>query len=273
MSHIEKEISSNEMLRTRSDEAQATVRVPGRVVQLASGVDIAARMMRMERVNRPSSMHRIVAEAITIKETSFFRNLLPFHLLADRIIPGLIAKRQQERRLRLWSAGCATGQEAYSLAMLVHDRFPQLVDWDVRIIGTDISRSACDYARRGRYSRSEMNRGLPARTMLRYFEPRGEEWEVCEELRRMVRFECGNLCDPPATGLTISERFDVVFLRNVLLYFSPTECAQALAEVYARMRPHAALLLGASEQMEDASELFELVFDEEQLFYRSVAAG
>jgi chemotaxis protein methyltransferase CheR len=244
--------------------ADAMLRMPGRVVEIASGADIAARMLRMGRLQGPTNMHRVVAEAMTVRETSFFRDVVPFQVLGEQILPELIARRKSERRLRLWSAGCATGQEAYSLAMVLLDRFPELEEWDVRIVGTDISRSACAYARRGRYSRLEINRGLPARRMLRYFERDGEEWQVREELRRMVRFECADL------GVGCEGKFDVVLLRNVLLYFSAEERSRVLAAVYARMRSRGVMLLGASEE---ACELFQVECVREQVFYRVVAEG
>jgi hypothetical protein len=169
------------------------VRLSHRIVSIRSGVELASRMLRSEAMVRPVAMHRVVAEAMTIKETSFFRDYLPFEILAEVLLPEVIRRRERVRRLRLWSAGCATGQEAYSLAMMICDRFPELESWDVQIVGTDISRSACAYAQRGRYSRLAMNRGLPARLMVRYFERSGDEWTVRPEVKRLVRFEHGDL--------------------------------------------------------------------------------
>jgi len=243
------------------------VRLPHRVVHMATGSEIAARMLRSEAVMRPLAVHRVVAEAMTIKETSFFRDHTPFEMLAERLLPEMIRKRKHERTLRLWSAGCATGQETYSLAMMIRDRFPELADWDVKIIGTDISATACVYARRGRFSRLEINRGLPVRMLLRYFERCGDEWTVRDELKQMVRFEHGDLRSSTVTSV---ESFDMVLLRNVLPYFTAQERATVLAETYARLQPDAVLMLGISEQLEDAPELFEADFDREQPFYRVV---
>lgn len=267
MGHID---MKDAMMRTGLEAQRGMTRgVPGRVVPIASGADIASRMLHSERMYRPASMHRVVAEAMTIKETSFFRDLLPFQILRESIVPRLMEKRRDVKRLRLWSAGCATGQEAYSLAMMLSDRFPELEDWDVQIVGTDISGPACTYARRGVYSRLEMNRGLPVRLMLRYFVRCGDEWSVSEPLRKMTTFTQGDLNEP---GMMEAE-FDVVLLRNVLLYLAPGERARALAEVYARMHPDASLLLGTSEQAEDATDLFQMELNEEQMFYRAVVAA
>jgi len=231
-----------------------------------ASVDLAAKLMRMARPQRLATMHRVVAEAMTTKETSFFRDLLPFHLLHDRVIPELIAAREKERRLYLWSAGSATGQEAYSLAMLLFDRFPQLDEWDVRIVGTDVSRAACEYARRGRYSRFEINRGLPVSLLVRHFEREGEEvWRIHEEVRRRVSFEQGDLRES-RVGVT----FDIVLLRNVLPYLAMEERDEVLRAVHARMDAGSVMLLGEAEE---AGSLFEEAVDRERVFYRPIILG
>jgi len=231
-----------------------------------ASVDIAAKLMRMARPRKLATMHRVVAEAMTTKETSFFRDLLPFHLLHDRLIPELIAAREKEQRLYLWSAGSATGQEAYSLAMLLHDRFPQLDEWDVRIVGTDVSQAACEYARRGRYSRFEINRGLPVSLLVRHFDREGEEvWRIHEEVRRRVSFEQGDLLEP-RVGMT----FDIVLLRNVLPYLVAEERDKVLRGVHGRMNAGSVMLLGEAEE---AGELFEEAVDRERVFYRPIVSG
>jgi len=177
----------------------------------AANVGSLAKLLRAEP---EACLHAVVAEAMTIKETSFFRDLTPFNLLRDSILPRILKERRESRRLYLWSAASSTGQEAYSLAMLLLEHFPKLSTWDVKILGTDISQQACDYARLGRYGRLEINRGLPARLMLKYFERDGEEWVARPELKNLVSFRRMNLCTPsPALP-----RFDIVLLRNVLLY-------------------------------------------------------
>jgi chemotaxis protein methyltransferase CheR len=237
-----------------------------------SGARNVADLMKMLRTSRSASLHCVVAEAMTIKETSFFRDVAPFKLLEDRVIPQLIAARRKERTLRLWSAASSTGQEAYSLAILLRDRFPELAEWDVRIVGTDISQLACDYAKRGCYSRLEINRGLPARLLLRYFERDGEDWRVRADLRRLVSFERANLCEPPPHSLkSHGIVFDVVLLRNVLMYFAPEDRSRVLRETHARMHPQGFLLLGNAEQAEDSSDLFQIEFDKDCYFYRPIA--
>ncbi len=152
---------------------------------------------------------------MTINETSFFRDVTPFEGLRTHVIPRLIEANAMQQKLRIWSAASSTGQEAYSIAMMIAEDFPELARWDVKIIGTDISRHVVDYARRGRYRRMEVNRGLPARLLVKYFQRDGEEWEVSPKIRAMCDFQVTNLCAP----LPELPVFDLVMLRNVLLYF------------------------------------------------------
>jgi chemotaxis protein methyltransferase CheR len=218
------------------------------------------------KAGRPAHLHRAVAEAMTVNETSFFRDLQPFEMLREVVIPSLMMEKRRERRLRIWSAASSTGQEAYSLAMLLMENFPELAGWDVKIIGTDISRQVVDYAQRGRYRRLEVNRGLPARMLVKYLVRDGEEWEVCEPIRRMCEFQYANLCAP----LLQLPEFDLVLLRNVLLYFSQHDRRTLFSDVHRKMTPSGYLLLGNAEQAEDSTNLFEVEFAANCYFYRPV---
>jgi chemotaxis protein methyltransferase CheR len=220
------------------------------------------------RAGRPAHLHRAVAEAMTVNETSFFRDMQPFEMLREVMIPSLIKERRKEQRLRLWSAASSTGQEAYSLAMLLAENFPELAHWDVKIIGTDISRQVVDYAQRGRFRRLEMNRGLPARMLLKYFLRKGEEWEVTAQIRSMCEFQYANLCAP----LLQLPEFDLVLLRNVLLYFSQPDRRALFSGVHRRMKPNGYLLLGNAEQAEDSTDLFEVEFAANCYFYRPISS-
>ena len=185
------------------------------IVRLAGASNLKD-FVNILKSDRPTHLHRAVAEAMTMNETSFFRDLRPFEMLRETILPRLIEQRRDMRRLRIWSAASSTGQEAYSLAMLIAEHFPELAGWDVKIIGTDISRYVVEYAQRARYRRLEVNRGLPARMLLKYMVRDGEEWEVSERIRSMCEFQSVNLCAP----LPKLPEFDLVMLRNVLLYFT-----------------------------------------------------
>jgi chemotaxis protein methyltransferase CheR len=187
-----------------------------------------------------------------------------FDVLRDTIVPRLIEVKSPQRKLRIWSAASSTGQEAYSLAMLLCEHFAELAGWDVRIIGTDISHQAIEYARRGRYRRLEVNRGLPARMLVKYLMRDGEEWEIAPRLRSMCDFQYANLF-APLPRLPI---FDLVLLRNVLLYFPQPSRSSVFQRVSHQMTPGGYLVLGASEQAEDSTNLFQVEIAHDCCFYQ-----
>jgi chemotaxis protein methyltransferase CheR len=221
------------------------------------------------RVDRSQQLHSAVAEAMTINETSFFRDGKPFDALRDIILPRLVELNSKQRKLRIWSAASSTGQEAYSVAMLILEHFAELTGWDVKIVGTDISRQVIEYAHRGRYRRMEINRGLPVRMLLKYFVRDGDEWEVTPELRSICEFQCANLCAP----LPRLPAFDLVLLRNVLLYFPQQDRNCVFTDVYRQMTPGGYLMLGSAEQAEDSTNLFQVEFARDCYFYRPVTGS
>ncbi|MGH9597662.1 MAG: CheR family methyltransferase [Edaphobacter sp.] len=235
----------------------------------SSGAANLEEFVNMLKAGKPAHLHRAVAEAMTINETSFFRDMTTFEMLRKVILPQLIEQQMQNRCLRIWSAASSTGQEAYSLAMLVAEHFPDLAYWDVKIIGTDISRHVVDYAQKGRYRRIEINRGMPARMLLKYMVRDGEEWEVAPRIRSMCEFRYTNLC-APTPQLPV---FDLVLLRNVLLYFSQHDRRTVFSEVYRKVAPGGYLVLGNAEQAEDSTNLFEVEFAANCYFYRPVSEG
>lgn len=182
-----------------------------------------------------------VIDALTINETSFFRDHTPYQAFTDAMLPPLLDARAHTRRLRIWSAACSSGQEAYSIAMLLDQHLP--AGWDYEIVATDISTQMLERVRNGRFSQVEVNRGLPATSLVRYFTREGREWEISERLRSHITVRHLNLA-APYVGLGT---FDVIWLRNVLIYFD----AETKADIMRRMLPMLALdgflLLGSSE--------------------------
>jgi len=205
------------------------------------------------KVRKNPLLERSIAEAMTINETSFFRDGRPFELLRTDLLPKLIESRRHARSLRFWSAACSTGQEAYSLGMLMHEHFPMLVGWNIRIEGTDISAEVVERAQAGCYHRIEINRGLPARFVVRYFDHIDEDWTAKSEIRKMCNFRQANLCASPLPFSRVDDRFDVIFLRNVMLYFSQETRKTLLAGIHKVLAPDGILFLGSSEQPADAS--------------------
>jgi chemotaxis protein methyltransferase CheR len=236
------------------------------IARLSGAVDLQD-FINMLKAGRPAHLHRAVAEAMTVNETSFFRDMALFEMLRTVVFPRLIEQQMQKRQLRIWSAASSTGQEAYSLAMLIAEYFPGLAQWDVKIVGTDISRQVVDYAQKGRYRRLEVNRGLPARMLLKYMVRDGEEWEVSQRIRSMCEFRYANLC-APMPQLPV---FDLVMLRNVLLYFCQHDRRALFTEVHRKMAPGGYLALGNAEQAEDSTNLFEVEFAANCYFYRPVS--
>lgn len=198
-------------------------------------------------------LERAIAEAMTINETSFFRDTRPFELLRTDLLPRLMEARKHTRSMRFWSAACSTGQEAYSLGILIHEHFPTLANWNIRIEGTDISAEVVGRAQAGCYHRIEINRGLPARFIVRYFDHLGEDWVVKQEVRRLCNFRQGNLGTLPLPFNRAGDRFDVIFLRNVMLYFAQETRRTLLAGIHRLLAPDGILFLGSSEQPADPS--------------------
>jgi chemotaxis protein methyltransferase CheR len=216
------------------------------------------------RIDRTAHLHSAVAEAMTLNETSFFRDRRLFEALRETILPRLIEANQTTRSLRIWSAACSTGQEAFSVAMTICEHFPELAAWDVKIVGTDISRQVIEYAQLGRYRRLEVNRGLPARKLVKYFTRNGDEWEIAPRPHSLCEFQVANLCAPlPALPV-----FDLVLLRNMLLYLPQPDRGRVFLGVHRQIAPGGYLLLGAAEQAEDSTNLFRAEFAQDCYFYR-----
>ena len=217
------------------------------------GMSRVDELVRHLRARRDPALEHAIAEAMTINETSFFRDARPFELLRTELLPRLIEARRIQRGLRFWSAACSSGQEGYSLAMLMLEHFPMLVNWNIRIEGTDLSAEVVDRAQCGRYPRIEINRGLPARFIVRYFDHVGEHWEIKPEVRKLCNFRQANLCAPQLPFNRSTDRFDVIFLRNVMLYFSQDTRKTLLAGIHRLLAPDGILFLGSSEQPADPS--------------------
>ena len=212
------------------------------------GIACIEALIQHLRLKRNPALERAVAEAMTINETSFFRDSRPFELLRTELLPPLVENRRDTHTLRIWSAACSTGQEAYSTAMLLLEHFPHLANWNVKIEGTDISAEVIQRCQTGTYHRIEMNRGLPARNIVRFFDHHGEDWTVKPELRKLCNFRQANLC---SDTLPFSSRFDVIFLRNVMLYFSQESRRKLLFNIHRLLAPDGILFLGSSEQPAD----------------------
>jgi len=184
-----------------------------------------------------------VVEALLNNETYFFRDRTPFDLLSRHALPVLARKREPTKRIRIWSAGCSTGQEAYSLAMLFAEQEADWRGWTIDILGTDVSNTVIDRARHGSYSQFEVQRGLAIGQTIKWFEEAADGWRAVEQLRRPVRFQVHNVLEaPPHPGA-----FDIVLCRNVLLYLNADKRELAFERLAASLAPDGWLMLGAGE--------------------------
>lgn len=213
----------------------------------ASLDDLAGRVV----AGREPGLTDAVLDAMLNHETFFFRDIAAFQLLATSGLARLHAARATTRRLRIWSAGCSTGQECYTLAMLLADQRDRWAGWSIEILGTDLSAEAIARARTGRYSQFEIQRGLPVTQMLRRFDQRGEHWHADAALRAAVTFRVHNLLDVPPIG-----PFDVILCRNVLLYFSPDVRRLVFGRLASAIAPDGLLMLGAGETAMGQTDCF-----------------
>ncbi|MGL4729260.1 MAG: CheR family methyltransferase [Bosea sp. (in: a-proteobacteria)] len=212
-----------------------------------AGIDEVVRRLRAGR-DETLAMH--VIEAMTTNETLFFRDRTPFDLFKNVVLPELMAIRNSSQPIRIWSAACSTGQEAYSLAMILDEMAPQLGGRRFEILGTDISQEVVEKAKAGSYSQFEIQRGLPVQMLIKYFTQNGDQWRVTDKLKGAVKFQTFNLLDDPSRfGM-----FDVIFCRNVMIYFDMPTKAKVISALSGRLQPWGVVVLGAAETALGVSE-------------------
>lgn len=227
------------------------------------GLNSIDALVHFLRANPQSDLHRMVVEAMVTTETSFFRDVSPFNVIRHQILPALIEARSKDKTLSICSAACSSGQEAYSIAMVLCEHFPEIVAaGKIQILAVDLSLSMLNRARAGQYTSLEINRGLPPRLLTRYFSREGVKWRVCSELRSMIEFRQFNL-----TASDFIEEFDLVLLRNVLMYFEPNKKNEVLDRVYRAIRADGALIIGGTETIL-STDLFRREWFEGTSYYQ-----
>jgi chemotaxis protein methyltransferase CheR len=241
--------------------------VESRLTQVAhrEGLPSVREVIDRLRAAPAGPLGRKVIDAMTTNESSFFRDVNPFNALRHTVVPELMRLRAGERALRVWSSACSSGQEPYSIAMLLREHFPALSTWNLRLFATDLSSEMVTRARGGVFSQLEINRGLPAAMLIKYFERHGPDYRVRDELRRTIDFRELNLAQPWGNiGVA-----DVVMLRNVLIYFENDTKRQILARVRQVLRPGGYLFLGTAETTLNLDDTFELVRSDGAVYYRA----
>ncbi|WBX84324.1 CheR family methyltransferase [Sphingosinicella microcystinivorans] len=215
-------------------------------------VTVSAFLESLARDGIGDALAADLVEAMLNNETFFFRDIQPFDLLRQRILPQLRAARAASRRIRIWSAAASTGQEPYSVAMLFAEDRASWEGWTIDIVGTDISRRAVARARSGLYSQFEVQRGLSIHRLMAHFEKTGEHWALSPDIRAMVRFQPLNLLGPWSLGAP----FDIILCRNVLMYLAH-DCKQdVLARIHRHLNPDGRLILGAAETVLGVTNAF-----------------
>ncbi|MDX2235097.1 MAG: protein-glutamate O-methyltransferase CheR [Hyphomonadaceae bacterium] len=217
------------------------------------GMADAAAVLQAIRLRPDERLIRRCVDAMATHESYFFRDGTPFEQLKTRLLGPLIAARAPRRALRIWSCACSSGQEAYSVAMLLKEWGPALDGWRIEIVATDMSEPILEKARTGLYTQFEVQRGLSTERLLRWFGKSGDQWQVSPAIRDMVTFRRHNLMD----GVSGMGQFDLVFCRNVLIYFDRPKKAEILNALAGAMAPDAALFLGSAETVIGLTQALE----------------
>lgn len=214
------------------------------------------------RTRKDEALLREITDAMTTNESSFFRDQKPFDQFRQLVLPRMMEARAAKRQLRIWSAACSSGQEAYSLAIQLCEEQPKLAGWRIEIVGTDISTEMVERAKTGVYTQFEVQRGLPITLLVKYFKQQGDKWHINQPLRQMASFREWNLLgDLSALG-----QFDIVFCRNVLIYFDQPTKTKVLETIARQMPQDGVLYLGGAETVLGLTEKFRPVEGQRGLY-------
>ena len=221
------------------------------------------------RSRREEALLRDITEAMTTNESSFFRDQKPFEQFRQVVLPMMLANRAGRRSIRIWSAACSSGQEADSLSMLLMEEGAKLDGWRFEIVGTDLSNEMVEKAKAGIYTQFEVQRGLPITHLVKYFRQVGDKWQLSDKIRQMVNFREYNLL----TDLTSLGQFDVVFCRNVLIYFDQPTKGKVLESIARLMPADGVLYLGGAETVLGITDRFKPMENQRGLYVMNTPAG
>lgn len=224
--------------------------------------DLTAKMRSL----RDDTLINDVIEAMTTNESFFFRDNTPFDLFKNHVLPAIEKTKATKKHLRIWCAASSTGQEPYSLAIILRENWHKWRDWRIEIVGTDISRQVLDKARAGTYSQFEVQRGLPIQMLIKYFKQEGDVWRLNEDIRSMVTYKPFNLLD---NFVGMGQPFDVVYCRNVLIYFDQPTKKDVMERMRRVMYPESVLFLGAAETVLGITDKFRPVKGQRGLYVPS----
>jgi chemotaxis protein methyltransferase CheR len=245
--------------------------VESRLVPLArkAGLPGIAELVQKMKNGGAEALTTEVVEAMTTNETFFFRDKIPFDHLRDTIVPAMLQSRANRKSLRIWSAACSTGQEPYSIAMCLKERGAALSGWRIEIVATDLSQEVLEKSRSGIYSQFEVQRGLPIQLLVKYFTQIGELWQLNSEIRGMVQHKQLNLLH----DLSHLGKFDVIFCRNVLIYFDQPTKTNIFERMSRIIEPDGMLMLGAAESVVGITDAFRPCPDKRGLYQANAERG
>jgi chemotaxis protein methyltransferase CheR len=232
-----------------------------------AGLQSIAALVAKLKEPRETVLAEAVVEAMTTNESFFYRDKTPFEHFTQMMMPEMLKARASQKKIRIWCAAASTGQEPYTLAMCLKEMERQLLGWRIEILGTDISNEVLDRAKAGTYTQFEVQRGLPIQLLLKYFTQQGESWTIAPELRSMVQWRKFNLLDSFASF----GQFDIVFCRNVLIYFDQTTKVDILGRISKIMATDGYLVLGAAETVVGLTDAFKPAPDRRGLYVPAAA--
>jgi chemotaxis protein methyltransferase CheR len=242
--------------------------IESRLVPLARKASLTGIEDLVQQIkNGSSALASDVVEAMTTNETFFFRDKMPFDHLRDTVLPEMMQARSARRSLRIWCAAASTGQEPYSIAMVIKEMGAQLAGWRIEIIGTDISQQVLEKSKSGMYTQFEVQRGLPIQLLVKNFKQVGEMWQINPEIRSMIQYKPLNLLQ----DFSHLGKFDIIFCRNVLIYFDQEMKSQIFGRLGKCVEPDGFLALGAAETVVGLTDAFKPHADKRGLYRPSVA--
>lgn len=232
-----------------------------------AGLQSIAALVAKLKEPRETVLAEAVVEAMTTNESFFYRDKTPFEHFTQVMMPELLKVRASSKKIRIWCAAASTGQEPYTLAMCLKEMEPKIAGWRIEILGTDISNEVLDRAKSGTYTQFEVQRGLPIQMLLKYFQQQGESWTISQQMRSMVQWKKFNLLESFAS----LGQFDIVFCRNVLIYFDQPTKVDILGRISKILAPDGYLVLGAAETVVGLTDAFKPAPDRRGLYLPAAA--
>ncbi len=236
-----------------ADEKQYLVESRLLPIARKKGLNSISDLVDLMRKPGSQALQDVVVEAMTTNESFFFRDKTPFQNFTDTMLPQLLQERASSKRIRIWCAAASTGQEPYSLGISLKEMAAKLAGWRIEIVATDLSIEVLEKAKAGLYTQFEVQRGMPIQMLVKYFTQQGDMWQISPELRAMVQWRKLNLLE----SVQSVGQFDVVFCRNVLIYFDQPTKVDVLARIQAQMQRDGFLVLGAAETVVGLTDVFQ----------------